>query len=112
LDVPVTFVVKGGPILNDATRQDAVQAGLHRVAELISNGTDAPGTLLARCSDEFRTRYERAEVVLAKGQANYETLSEEGLKVFFLLQVKCPVIAGDAAVPVGSIVLKHGGGQV
>jgi uncharacterized protein with ATP-grasp and redox domains len=108
MGVPVTYAVKGGPILNDATRQDAVQAGLDRVAEVITNGTDAPGTLLPRCSDEFRARYQRAKVVLAKGQANYETLSEEGPKVFFLLQVKCPVIARDAAVPVGSIVLKQG----
>jgi uncharacterized protein with ATP-grasp and redox domains len=108
LDVPVTYVVKGGPILNDATRQDAVQAGLHQVAEVITNGTDAPGTLLARCSDEFHARYRAAEVVLAKGQANYETLSEEGPRAFFLLQVKCPVIARDAAVPLGSLVLRQG----
>jgi len=100
--------VKGGPTLNDATREDALAAGLDRVAEIVSTGSDAPGTVLARCAEEFHRLYEQAELVIAKGQANYETLSEEGPKVFFLLQVKCPVIARDAGVPVGSIVLKQG----
>jgi uncharacterized protein with ATP-grasp and redox domains len=108
LDVPVTYVVKGGPTLNDATVEDALAAGLDRVAEVVSNGTDAPGTILARCSEEFRRLYDEAELVIAKGQGNYETLSEEGPKVFFLLQAKCPVMARDAGVPVGSIVLKRG----
>jgi uncharacterized protein with ATP-grasp and redox domains len=108
LGVPVTYVVKGGPTLNDATREDALAAGLDQVAEIVSNGTDAPGTILARCSEAFRRLYDEAELVIAKGQANYETLSEEGPKVFFLLQAKCPVIARDAGVPVGSIVLKRG----
>jgi uncharacterized protein with ATP-grasp and redox domains len=108
LDVPVTYVVKGGPTLNDATREDALAAGVDRVAEVVSNGTDAPGTILARCSEEFRRLYAEAELVIAKGQGNYETLSEEGPKVFFLVQAKCPVMARDAGVPVGSIVLKRG----
>ena len=108
LDVPVIYAVKGGPTLNDATREDALAAGLDRVAEIVSTGSDAPGTVLARCAEEFHRLYEQAELVIAKGQANYETLSEEGPKVFFLLQVKCPVIARDAGVPVGSIVLKQG----
>ena len=108
LDVPVVYAVKGGPILNDATREDALAAGLDLVAEVISTGSDAPGTTLDRCSGEFRTLYDDAELIIAKGQANYETLSEEGPQVFFLLQIKCPIIARDVDVPVGSIVLKQG----
>lgn len=108
LAVPVTYAVKGGPILNDATRKDALAAGIDQVAEVISTGSDAPGTVLARCSEAFRQRVQSASVVIAKGQANYETLSEEGPKVFFLLQTKCPVIARDVGVPVGSIVLTQG----
>lgn len=108
LDVPVVYAVKGGPTLNDATREDALAAGLDRVAEIVSTGSDAPGTTLDRCSDEFRELYEKAELIIAKGQANYETLSEEGSRVFLLLQAKCPVIARDVGVPVGSIVLKQG----
>jgi len=108
LDVPVIYAVKGGPILNDATREDAIAAGVDQEAEIVSTGSDAPGTILDRCSEEFRRLYDQADLVLAKGQANYETLSEEGPRVFFLLQTKCPVIARDLGVPVGSIVLKQG----
>ena len=108
LDMPVIYAVKGGPILNDATREDALAAGVDRVAEVTSTGSDAPGTILDRCSEEFRRLYDEAELIIAKGQANYETLSEESTKVFFLLQTKCPVIARDVGVPVGSIVLKQG----
>jgi uncharacterized protein with ATP-grasp and redox domains len=108
LNVPVLYAVKGGPTLNDATREDALAAGLDQVAEVVSNGSDAPGTILDRCSKEFRKLYDEAELVIAKGQANYETLSAEGPRVFFLLQTKCPVIARDVGVPTGSIVLKQG----
>jgi uncharacterized protein with ATP-grasp and redox domains len=112
-DVPVTYAVKGGPALNDATRDDAVAAGLDNVADIVDTGLDAPGTILDQslertCSSHFRRLYDEAELVIAKGQANYETLSEEGPKVFFLLQAKCPIIARDAGVPVGSILVKRG----
>jgi uncharacterized protein with ATP-grasp and redox domains len=100
--------VKSGPILNDATRDDALAAGVDRVADIVTTGSDAPGTILARCSEEFRRLYDAAELVIAKGQANYETLSREGSKVFFLLQVKCPVTAREVGVPVGSIILRQG----
>ncbi len=108
LDIPVIYAVKGGPILNDATWEDALAAGLDQVAEIVSTGSDAPGTVLERCSNEFRRLYSEVELVIAKGQANYETLSEKGPKLFFLLQTKCPVIARDVGVPLGSIVLKQG----
>ena len=109
LGVPVTYAVKGGPIINDATVEDALAAGLDEVAEVISTGSDAPGTILSGCSAEFRALYERADLIIAKGQANYETLSTGGEQLFFLLKVKCPVIARDVGVPLGSIVLKQGG---
>ena len=108
LHAPVLYAVKSGPILNDATRDDALAAGVDRVADIVTTGSDAPGTILGRCSEEFRRLYDKAELVIAKGQANYETLSSEDPKVFFLLQVKCPVIARDAGVPVGSIILRQG----
>jgi len=108
LDVPVIYAVKGGPIINDATVDDALAAGLDEAAEVVSTGSDAPGTILSRCSAEFRALYERAELIIAKGQANYETLSTEGERLFFLLKVKCPVIARDVGTPMGSIVLKRG----
>jgi uncharacterized protein with ATP-grasp and redox domains len=108
---PVVYAVKGGPILNDATLEDARSAGLEPAAQLLSTGSDAPGTVLERCSEEFREAYRQSELVIAKGQANYETLSEEGPKVFFLLQAKCPIVARDLGVEVGSIVLCRGAGN-
>jgi len=104
-------ILIGGPILNDATLEDAC-AGVDRMAEVVSTGSDAPGTILAFCTAEFRRLYDEAELIIAKGQANYETLSEEGARVFLLLQAKCPVIAHDVGVPVGSIVLRQGEMQV
>ncbi len=108
LGVPVVYAVKDGPVLNDATVEDALAAGLDQVAEVVSTGSDGPGVVLSRCTASFRRLYDEAEVVIAKGQANYETLSEEGPRLFFLLQTKCPVIARDVGVPLGSIVLKQG----
>jgi len=102
------YAVKGGPVLNDATEKDAQDAGIGRVAKIVSNGSDAPGTVLSRCCQEFRRLYQEAQLIIAKGQANYETLSTEGSRVFFLLQIKCPVIAHDVGVPVGSIVIEQG----
>lgn len=104
---PVTYVVKGSPVLNDATFEDAVMAGLDQCTTLISNGSDIPGTVLDQCSPDVRSLFEQATLVIAKGQGNYETLSHVSDKVFNLLQVKCPVIAKDIGAPVGSIVVKQ-----
>jgi uncharacterized protein with ATP-grasp and redox domains len=108
LDVPVVYAVKGGVVLNDATREDAEAVGLDKVSTVVDNGASTMGTILSRCSAEFRRRFAEAELVMAKGQANYETLSEQGPKVFFLLQAKCSVIARDIGVEVGSIMLEQG----
>jgi len=108
LQVPVIYAVKGSPTLNDATIEDAVAAGLDHLARIVSNGTDAPGTILPLCSEEFLEIFKSAPLVIAKGQANYESLSDAGSKVFCLLQVKCRVIAEDVGAPVGSIVIRQG----
>ncbi len=108
LDGPVTYVVKGGPAINDATWDDAVAAGVDTVATLISNGAQAVGTLLDRCSEAFRRTFEAADLVLAKGQANYETLSDSGHPgLFFLLQIKCPVIGRDVGASTGAMIVKQ-----
>ena len=106
IDRPVTYVVKAGPIINDATYEDALAAGLAEVAEIVDNGSDAPGTLLDRCSADFRRCFEQAPLVIAKGQANYETLSASQAPLFFLLQAKCAIIARDLGVTPGSTVVK------
>ena len=74
----------------------------------MSDGSNAPGTIIGLCSQEFRQLLDQAELIIAKGQANYESLSGTTAPIFFLLQAKCPVIAQNLAVPVKSIVLKQG----
>jgi len=108
LDVNVTYAVKGAPVLNDATLEDAQQAGLDETAELVSTGSDTPGTILVRTSDAFQCLFAEAEVIIAKGQANYETLSPGDERIFFLLKAKCPVIARDLGVETGGLIVKQG----
>jgi hypothetical protein len=105
LDQPVTYVVRGGPVLNDATLEDALAVGLAEVAEVIDNGARIPGTVLSACSPAFQARFHSAELILAKGMGNYETLSTVDAPIFFLLQVKCPVIGRDLGVPDFSVVV-------
>jgi len=105
-----TVVVRGAPVLNDATLEDAQAAGLTEVARVIDNGSDAPGTLLEDCSEEVRQHLTRADLIIAKGQGNYETLSELDERAFFLLRVKCPIIARDIGCPVGALVVSQAQG--
>lgn len=109
ISIPVVYAVKGSPVLNDATEQDAIEAGLDRITTILPNGSDVPGTLLNLCSEEFRDAFEKAPVIIAKGQGNYESLSDAGSKVFCLLQIKCPVIGEDIGAPAGSIVCCRSG---
>lgn len=102
----VLYAVKDAPVLNDATAEDAVSAGVDTVAEVISCGARSPGVILSRCSEEFIKIYNQADVIIAKGQGNYEALSGEKKNIFFLLQTKCSVLARNLRVPVGSIVAK------
>lgn len=100
------YVTRGGPVLNDATIDDALFCGIDRIAKAISSGCAAPGTIIPYCSDEFLNYYNKAKLIIAKGQGNYETLSEEKKPIFFLLKAKCPVIARNLGCRVGDIILK------
>jgi uncharacterized protein with ATP-grasp and redox domains len=103
----VTLAVRGRPVLNDATMDDARAAGLHELVKVIDNGSDAPGTILDDCSAEFRARFREADLIVAKGQGNFETLSAVDANLVFLFKVKCPVIARHIGVPLGVHVLRH-----
>lgn len=102
----ITFVVKGAPVINDATFNDAEKTGITKLVEVIDNGDDAPGTILESCSEEFQQRFEEADLIIAKGQGNFETLSDVDKNMFFVLKAKCPVIAGHLGCPVGTLVLR------
>ena len=102
----VTVAVRGAPIINDATLEDAETAGLTELVRVIDNGSDAPGTILADCSDEFRRHFDEADLIISKGQGNFETLNGTSRPIYFLLRVKCAVIARDVGLPVGRMVLQ------
>lgn len=89
----IIYAVKGSPVINDAVMEDARASDLDTVARLIDNGNDAPGTVLSLCSDQFLKIFKKADVVISKGQANFETLNGIFREVYFLTQIKCPVIA-------------------
>lgn len=102
----IYYGVRGAPVINDATQEDASFAGLQEITQIISNGSDAPGTILDECSKEFRKVFKKADLIIAKGQGNYETLNEvKDKNIFFLFMVKCPVIAHDAKCCVGDNVV-------
>lgn len=106
INKPVIYIVRDAPVINDATYEDAVQAGIDKVGAILSSGTDAPGTILETCSSEFKEVYDHSKFIISKGQGNYEALSNERRPIFFLLKVKCHVIADDIGVSEGDIVLK------
>jgi damage-control phosphatase, subfamily I len=104
----VTYVVRGNPVLNDGTMADAELVGMSEIVAVMDNGSDAPGTILAECSEAFRDRFDAADLIVAKGQGNYESLSDTHKTIFFLLRAKCPVIARDLSCPVGVQVFQQG----
>jgi uncharacterized protein with ATP-grasp and redox domains len=106
----IVFAVRGGPVLNDVTRQDANDVGMEQVAHVIDNGFDAPSTLTDFCSSEFMEVFERADVVISKGQGNFEGLYKQVEKdnMFFLFMVKCAEVARATGRQVGDAVISLG----
>jgi uncharacterized protein with ATP-grasp and redox domains len=103
----ITFVVKGEPILNDAVIEDAQTVGLTNIIDVIDNGSNAPGTILDDCSETFRNRFDRSDLIIAKGQGNYETLSDIDKNIFFLVRPKCNVLARHLGCEIGSLILSR-----
>jgi uncharacterized protein with ATP-grasp and redox domains len=102
----VTVAVKSGPIINDATMQDAETAGLTGMVRVVESGCVAAGTSLAMCNDEFMEIFDTADLVVAKGQGNFEALEEADKPIFFLLKAKCDVIARHMECKLGDIMLR------
>ncbi|WP_372946733.1 damage-control phosphatase ARMT1 family protein [Mariniphaga sp.] len=104
----VFFAVREKPVLNDATEKEAREVGIHHVAKIISNGDDAPSTLLHRVSPEFKEIYQKADLIISKGMGNYEGLMfETDPRLFFLLMIKCPVIGRKIGAEKGEFVVKR-----
>lgn len=102
----VVAALRDKPIINDATLADAEAVGLDRIVTTISSGSVYPGTILSETTEEFQQIYADADVILSKGQGNFETLLPlADDRVFFLLRVKCDYISALSRVDRGSLVL-------
>lgn len=99
----VTAVVKAGPILNDALIEDAETVGLTSVCEVIDCGGAFIGAPLELVPEWFLERMRRADVIVGKGQGNYETIDEFPGDVFLILRAKCEVIARHMGVRFGQV---------
>lgn len=100
----VTVGVKSGPILNDATMDDAKRVGLDKVARIIETGSDWIGTDLATCSEDFKKIYFSSDVAIAKGQANYETIEGTRDNLFMILKAKCDAVAENVGARFGDLI--------
>ena len=105
----ITYAVRGGPTQNDATMADAEYIGMTKLVKTIDTGAAIPGVILEYCSDTFRRAYDDADLIIAKGQGNYETLDVTDPRIFFLFKAKCPMVAEHAGVALHDIVVKRGG---
>jgi len=108
LNVPEKiFVVRGGPIINDITLDDARMVGMEKVARVVTTGDDSPGAVWERSSEEFRTLFKEADVVISKGQGNLEGLIERKHKnLYYLLVTKCELIAERIGTQKGGFVVR------
>ncbi|MEN8199556.1 MAG: ARMT1-like domain-containing protein [Thermodesulfobacteriota bacterium] len=121
IGLEVCVVVKSEPIINDALLADALACKMDQVATVLENGTRCPGTPLAQCSDALQQAFYGADLIISKGQGNFETLSETDADIYFLLTVKCSLvgthlatISGTDPAPLagkGELVLYHHRGK-
>lgn len=106
-DKKIYYGVRGFPAINDALEEDAREAGIDKYAEIISNGSDAPGTFLDDCSKEFKALFLGADMIISKGQGNFESLyGENKYPIFFLFKIKCPPVAKELNCEVEDLILK------
>ena len=105
----VTYVVKSGPIINDATALDAEEVGMTRLAPVIESGGSDIGINWDNVSGEFLAAWNAADIVLAKGHGNFETCDDRPGNLYFLLKAKCDTVAAELGVTPGDIVFKHRG---
>ena len=103
----VYYAVKSQPIINDATLEDARLSGLESCARLVESGCDSPGTILEDITPAFADLLWHADIVISKGQGNYEGMSDIPRDIFFLLKAKCPLVAGHFGVPLGSDIFRY-----
>ncbi len=106
-DIQITFATRGEPILNDCLIEDAEFVGLDTIVSVISSGSDAPGCVLDLCSQEFLEIFRSSDVIISKGQGNFEALSEVDAPIYYLLIAKCAAVARELSCELRDIILKR-----
>ena len=102
----VVFSVRGGPIINDATLEDVIEAELHKLCKVIDTEDETPGITLEECSKEFIDTFEKADIIISKGQGNFETLSDlTGKRIYFLFKIKCEPVSHETGYEFGRTVI-------
>ena len=102
----LVFCVRGAPILNDATPQDARAAGVHHLAEIMDSGLACAGVPLARMAPDFLDLFRNADIIISKGQANFESLSDQFREnLFFLFTTKCQLVGRRTGTRIGDIMI-------
>ncbi|GAB6189179.1 DUF89 domain-containing protein [Marinitoga arctica] len=107
-NIHIISAVRSAPIINDATLEDAEYIKLKEVSdEVIPSGSKIPGTLLSDVNQEFMIAYKQADIIISKGQGNFEGLSEENENIYFVLMSKCPVVSRELGVNIGDLVFSR-----
>ena len=101
----VDFVVKGAPIINDATLEDARQVGLDKICNILTTADNSIGLPPSAMTPELREAFETADMIISKGQGNFETLSDAPQNIFFILKAKCGPVAKELGVKFGQVVM-------
>lgn len=104
--IEVVFAVKSNPVLNDVLMADAKMVGMDKVVRVIPSGSDHAGTTVSKGTKEFKRLFRQADVIIAKGQGNWETMDEEKGNIYFLLKMKCPCLAKASGFQKDDIILK------
>jgi len=103
-----TYMVRGNPIINDVTLKEAQEADFHKLCNLVDSGVNTPGFTYSRATKEAQKLFDEADVVISKGMGNYECLSDSHKEnIFFLLKVKCSVVAASLQKEIGDIICKR-----
>ena len=107
LGLKFTVAVRGAPIINDATREDAIMVGLDKMAKIIDSGDNSPATVLENASADLKKAFREADLIISKGMGNYETLDDRDELIYYLLRVKCAEVSKVIGAKEGSLVFKR-----
>jgi uncharacterized protein with ATP-grasp and redox domains len=107
-DHKMYYAVRETPVINDVTTKEAKLAGIDKYAAVISTGNSSPGAIVSGFSEKFKKIYDSADIILAKGQGNFEAMYYENKRIYFILKAKCDMIAEVLGTIKGGYVLRAG----